>query len=371
MKVFIIGKFLYKQLYDEIRQGIQNGRYPAGSKLPTESELRTVYGVSAITVNKALNLLVDHAMVRRVPGKGTFVTDKALKTESQFSQDRAGGTRLIGVVLEHVSTPFGLEMMYRMDQQAEKLGFKLLIRFSYADREAETREINFLISQKAEGLIIMPSHGSYYNTSILKLIVDKFPVVVIDKKLEGIPVPTVRTDNCAAAGRLVKCLAEAGCRNIALVTTNEANASSLEERKRGFYNELAAIGLPAYKECVVPYKTEMVNNEPNASSVEAISRFLREEKNKLDGVVCTEYAVALALTKAAKAAGIVLGKDLKACCFDEDYLSPHGYYFTHVKQDESAIADKAVSLLIAQIQNGEIKEEDYKLAALFLKGQTT
>jgi DNA-binding LacI/PurR family transcriptional regulator len=75
--------------------------------------------------------------------------------------------------------------------------------------------------------------------------------------------------------------------------------------------------------------------------------------------------------KAAKAADVVSGRDLKVCCFDEDYLSPHGYYFTHVKQDEVAIADKAVSLLITQIQGGEIKEEDHRIPAIFMKGQTT
>jgi DNA-binding LacI/PurR family transcriptional regulator len=368
--VLFIGKFLYKQLYDDMRQGILDGKYPPGSKLPTESNLRDDFAVSDITVKKALSLLADQGMVRRVPGKGTFVIDQAANSKPAGSV-RKDGTKLIGVVLEHVATPFGLDMMYRMDQQAEKLGYKLLIRFSYADREAETREINFLISQKAEGLIIMPSHGTHYNTSILKLIVNKFPVILIDKKLEGIPVPSVRTDNCAAAGRLVRCLVESGCRNISLITSNEDNATSLEERKRGFYNEISTLGLPVYRECIVPSKTEMVSNEPHISSVEAITRFLNEEKKMLDGIVCAEYGISLAFMKAAKAADVVPGRDLKVCCFDEDYLSPHGYYFTHVKQDEVTIADKAVSLLITQIQGGEIKEEDHRIPAIFMKGQTT
>ena len=33
----------------------------------------------------------------------------------------------------------------------------------------------------------MPCHGLYYNTAILKLVIEEFPMVLIDKKMEGIP----------------------------------------------------------------------------------------------------------------------------------------------------------------------------------------
>lgn len=39
----------------------------------------------------------------------------------------------------------------------------------------------------------MPCHGKYYNTGILKRVIEHFPMVLIDKQVEGIQVSSVRT----------------------------------------------------------------------------------------------------------------------------------------------------------------------------------
>lgn len=49
----------------------------------------------------------------------------------------------------------------------------------------------------------MPCHGKYYNTGILKQVIEHFPMVLIDKQMEAIPVSSVRTDNYAAMKALV------------------------------------------------------------------------------------------------------------------------------------------------------------------------
>ena len=42
---------------------------------------------------------------------------------------------------------------------------------------------------------------------------------------------------------------------------------------------------------------------------------------------------------------------------DEDYLAPYGPAFLHVKQDEAAIAEKAVEVLLGRIAGGRGEEE--------------
>ena len=64
----------YHQVYAILRGWIFDGTYPAGAKLPPENELCTRLGVSRITSRKALDLLAGEGLVRRVQGKGTFVT---------------------------------------------------------------------------------------------------------------------------------------------------------------------------------------------------------------------------------------------------------------------------------------------------------
>lgn len=65
---------LYVQIKEAIKQRILDGDYAAHERLPSESELMKVFGVSRITVRQALRDLHSDGMVFSVQGKGTFVS---------------------------------------------------------------------------------------------------------------------------------------------------------------------------------------------------------------------------------------------------------------------------------------------------------
>lgn len=65
---------LYVQLMEELETSIRNGVYKPGDKTMTEAEMAKEYGVSLITVRKAVGSLMEKGLVVRKQGKGTFVT---------------------------------------------------------------------------------------------------------------------------------------------------------------------------------------------------------------------------------------------------------------------------------------------------------
>ena len=67
---------LYSQIQRFLRDQISVGALPPGAALPTEAELCDRFGVSRITVGKALNGLVANGLVVRQRGRGTFVADR-------------------------------------------------------------------------------------------------------------------------------------------------------------------------------------------------------------------------------------------------------------------------------------------------------
>lgn len=69
---------LYIQLAYIIREDIQNGKYNADQKIPTEKELSEIYSVSRITIRSALDILVRENLLTRRRGKGTFIVSKKL-----------------------------------------------------------------------------------------------------------------------------------------------------------------------------------------------------------------------------------------------------------------------------------------------------
>jgi GntR family transcriptional regulator len=63
----------YAQVADGLRQAIQSGELPAGTKLPAGRELATQWGVALMTVQKAIDRLRDAGLVVSHRGRGVFV----------------------------------------------------------------------------------------------------------------------------------------------------------------------------------------------------------------------------------------------------------------------------------------------------------
>ena len=64
------------QVYELLKERIEGGCYPLGSRLPKEVDLAAELGVSRITLRPALELLEMEMLVSRVKGQGTFVRDE-------------------------------------------------------------------------------------------------------------------------------------------------------------------------------------------------------------------------------------------------------------------------------------------------------
>ncbi|MCR4624638.1 MAG: GntR family transcriptional regulator [Lachnospiraceae bacterium] len=69
---------LYVQLMQKIKNGISTGELKTGSRIQPEQELCSVYGVSRITVRKAITELEKEGILEKKQGKGTFVTVPAI-----------------------------------------------------------------------------------------------------------------------------------------------------------------------------------------------------------------------------------------------------------------------------------------------------
>jgi GntR family histidine utilization transcriptional repressor len=62
----------YARVKQHLKQGLAAGRWPAGAQMPSEAELVAQFGVSRMTVNRALRELQGEGLIERVQGVGTF-----------------------------------------------------------------------------------------------------------------------------------------------------------------------------------------------------------------------------------------------------------------------------------------------------------
>jgi GntR family transcriptional regulator len=70
---------LYHQLKEILKEKIESRDWVPGEKIPSENELTSQYDISRNTVKKALDDLVQDGLLKRIQGKGTFVSKPKLE----------------------------------------------------------------------------------------------------------------------------------------------------------------------------------------------------------------------------------------------------------------------------------------------------
>lgn len=107
-------KPLYITVYDKLYKLILNGTFLSDSQLPTEPELAKMFGVSRMTLRQALSLLEDDGLVRRVHGKGNFITKMSTNTP-EIGLEKIGNP----IYKTHTKQIDDVEMKFRIDLDSD------------------------------------------------------------------------------------------------------------------------------------------------------------------------------------------------------------------------------------------------------------
>lgn len=80
----------YRRIANALADRVNLGVYPPGSRLPSGSELCREFGVSPMTVRKAMTILENRGLVAGVKGRGTFARSVDL-SDTSFRLDSLTG----------------------------------------------------------------------------------------------------------------------------------------------------------------------------------------------------------------------------------------------------------------------------------------
>lgn len=84
------GRVGYREIANDLRQQIDSGELPPGSKVPGENDLISHYGVAQLTARHALDVLKNEGLIIAKRGSGTFVRE--FKPIRRTSPDRLKAT---------------------------------------------------------------------------------------------------------------------------------------------------------------------------------------------------------------------------------------------------------------------------------------
>lgn len=154
---------LYLELYNKLRIDIENGVYQSGERLPSETELISMYNASRITIRKAISMLSNDGYVSVRQGHGTIVASPVMFNTncvtSLTEQIRAAGytpsARNISVTRSYapsvITNVMGIaentEMIcVQRIQYADEQPFGIIINYIMPEvvPEIENKDLNFV-----------------------------------------------------------------------------------------------------------------------------------------------------------------------------------------------------------------------------------
>jgi len=228
-------RYLYEQIYSELKKEILSGTYRKGDWFPPERVLKDRFNTTHLTVRNALAKLVLEGYIERYSGKGTLVI---------YSRERSlAPRRPLKFPFAHVILP-GLneENAFLLESlEAHLRKIPLAVRFSchHGDVMLSQGMVNealesgaLVILEPAGSMTALPGPGTTLRNTIL-----------IRGSADGHPCPQVVIDDAEGASAAVRHLLNLGYRRIAFLTA--APVASQAGLHRGFVEELAARGMPA------------------------------------------------------------------------------------------------------------------------------
>ncbi|MDQ0063686.1 GntR family transcriptional regulator [Paenibacillus harenae] len=371
---------MYERIFAALRDQILNGHFAVGDRVPSEKELADEYKVSRITSKKALEMLSVDKLIVRKPGRGSFVADPGERTGAPADDSgsvprrgaKSGNKPLIGLLITDFSESYGTGLVHGMEEASRKHDSYLIVRRTFGNPSYEEETIKGLLEMEVDGLIIMPAQGEFFNAEILKLVIGKFPFVLVDRHLKGISAGSICTDNAAGAKQGIEYLFELGHRHIGLLTPPPVDTTAVEERIEGFVQAHAEKGIAVDRELwlddILSTLPSAFTDENRVKDILKIKEHLRKNPH-ITALFAMEYNIALLARDAARQLGLSVPGDLSIICFDCPAVNGQ-FSFTHLQQQQEEIGRIAFEHIL-MLREEQRTPNRTTLEAILIEGEST
>jgi LacI family transcriptional regulator len=258
-------------------------------------------------------------------------------------------TRTIGVLISDITTFFWTTLVRGIQDKAGKAGYSVILCNSDDESVNEQLYLSTLFERNVDGLIVSPTpHNHSY---LKKLARGMVPLVLVDRGVKGLRVPTIKTDNQAGAYEAVKHLIDLGHNRIAIITGIPGVETS-EERFEGYRRALRDGGIPLRKTLI---KEGFFQKDRAFSATEELLRMARPP----GAIFVSNEPMVSGCILALKKNGLSIPIDIAVVGFDDpvwaSYMDPP---LTAVSQPSYTMGMLAFDYLLAQI-SGSGKDKKY------------
>jgi len=220
---------------------------------------------------------------------------------------RTNQTKVLGLVMSDIENVFFTEIVGGVEAEAAQQGYSVILANTHEDIERERGVVTSLLERRVDGLIIAPAAGS--NRYLVSLVPKKFPIVAINRSLEGVPCGAVLTDNVGGAQRGVEYLASRNHKRIGAIVGSPELMTS-RERLQGFQAAMKVAGLTVRKEWI-----SFAGVFPEGGRRAAVKMFRTSERPS--AVLTSSSRLSQGVLLGLKELGLHHGRDVEVIGFDD------------------------------------------------------
>lgn len=327
----------------------------------TMKDIAKILGVSESTVSRAIS---GQAGV----GQKTRAKILALASELQFQPNfLAQGlalqkTRTLGLLLPDITDPNLTRVVKGIEERASQLDYHLILANTGANREKEVSYLTLFRQHQCQGILFVG--GTIAEEEILKLGLNNFPVVLINKLLEELALPTLLLDHQTGASSAVNHLLKLGHHHIGLVI--------------GSLNELTNLQLfqgyqASLEQANQEYRPELVIEVANSRTggYDGFIQLIKQGSPPTAIFAAGEFIV-VGVVEAIKTAGYLIPEEIAVVGYGDSRVTEIIHPpLTTVQLPLKELGIAAVDLL-NQILAGELVKESFQvLLPELIRRQTT
>ncbi|THF77795.1 GntR family transcriptional regulator [Cohnella fermenti] len=343
---------LYSQIQLNMSEKITSGEWPAHYQIPSEKEIGEQFGVSRITAKNAVMGLVNEGLLYRHRGKGTFVAERKRAEITEIVEpEPEKKKKIIGFMFHWMEVHYGAQLFAGVETALNELGY-LVIYKRVASFENESQALRELLDVPVSGLIVFANSEEHFNDDIIRLALNKYPLVLVEKTMRDIRTNSVYCDTERAGALMAEYLLNKGLREIGLITYPSSFTYGVKERIFGFQAGLVNGGVkPLSEDGILTLRpNDLIMPgwaQPRETVPDSIVEFIKQ-RPQLNAIATVDALLARFVSLACAQLN---RRDVTIVCCDE----PSGYYggivpAAYVDQSPQELGRRSAKLLIDCIE---------------------
>ncbi len=245
----------------------------------------------------------------------------------------------VGVILPNLTDSYYLQIFQGIETAVNNAGMSVNLAFSHDIPEIETQVAKQMLQKQVGGLVLIscqPDKWKFYQESYLK---QGKPVVLVDRRINGLETSFVHFDNGNAICAVTKELLGLGLRNLTLMAGPEnfsCEQACMEGFLRAFTPERG--GAP----------TVMNMDLNKESAFRKTTKLLK--KNRPDGIIATSELTAIGIIEAMHVLGCTT-EDIPVITMGEEHWNRHTHTFATYSIERPAIqiGARAAQIVLQQL----------------------